>query len=283
MLLLVSLLLSVLGRSQGSSQCDGAFVISSFRQEQVIIRPIQRRYANRRLAPTPSMSRKRHGGVNSCRSWAAPLKEGYDPSPDIRKPLDAFNNSSIDIYDSVAESDCPRGYYLDSVQNSCSKLGPLGTLSQVVETAGPLKNVYQQICNLFGYDPKQLSNLGVGFALSYAIVSTINGSISLSAAWYLSCKRTGLSPLSPGQWKSLLAAYGSMYAVIQLLRPFRVAAAVAMSKCSKEFLEQTQSRLNVSRGVAIFFQYALGWITWLGLTAVGVTWASCATGVPILG
>jgi hypothetical protein len=222
------------------------------------------------------------------------------------------SSSSYGFPEEVEETDCPKGYFLDSVHNSCTPLGPLGRISQAVENFGPLQKASQSISNLFGMDTKQISKLGIGFALSYSIISNINGSITLSVAWYLSCKRvsdrdllffgvgrhcgrgcgsslffflfgvqTGLSPLEPGQWKSLLAAYGTIYAGIQLLRPFRVAAAVAMSKLSKEFLDSTQQKLSCSRTVSIAIQYALGWIVWAGLAAVGVLTASVSSGVPI--
>ncbi|CAB9506366.1 expressed unknown protein [Seminavis robusta] len=190
----------------------------------------------------------------------------------------ATNYSEEDVQD----NDCPRGYFLNSVENSCTPLGPLGRISQYFETMGPFQRMYQGICNLFGLDTQRISNLGVTFALSYSILSQINASISLSMAWYLSCKRTGLSPLAPGQWKSLLTSYASLYAVLTVLRPFRVAAAVAMSKLSKEMLEATEQKLDCSRSAAIAFQYALGWIAWLCLASTGVAIASLVTGVPIL-
>jgi hypothetical protein len=95
--------------------------------------------------------------------------------------------------------------------------------------------------------------------------------------------QTGLSPLAPGQWKSLAAAYGTIYAIIQVLRPFRVAAAIGMSKLSRQFLEQTEKKLSCPRGVAIAFQYGLGWVAWAAISAVGITLASVGTGVPIWG
>ena len=79
----------------------------------------------------------------------------------------------------------------------------------------------------------------------------------------------------------MIAAYGTIYAVIQLLRPFRVAAAIAMSKLSKEFLIQTEVKLNCNRSFAIAFQYGLGWITWSVVSIFGISLASLGTGVPI--
>lgn len=56
-----------------------------------------------------------------------------------------------------------------------------------------------------------------------------------------------------------------------------------MSKLSREFLEQTEGKLGCRRSFAIAFQYGLGWVAWLVVTAIGVTLASIKTGVPILG
>jgi hypothetical protein len=182
----------------------------------------------------------------------------------------------------VGETDCSPGYFYDSVDNSCRPLGPIGRLSQAIETFGPFQKASAAISNLFGIDTKRISSLGVSFALSYSFISQVNGSVTLSVAAYLSMKRTGLSPLAPGEWKSFLAAYGTIYAFIQLLRPFRVAAAIAMSKLQKEFLEATEEKLDCKRRTAIGVQYALGWLAWLAVATTGVTLASLATGVPIL-
>lgn len=184
--------------------------------------------------------------------------------------------------DTPKDTDCPRGYFLDSIENSCKPLGPIGRISQAIETFGPLKKVYNSISDLFGFDPKVMSSLGIPFALSYAFLSQIIGSITLSIAWYFSCRRTGISPLAPGEWKSLLAAYASVYAAVQLLKPFRVAAAIGMSKLSKEFLEATEERLECKRSIAIFVQCTLGFVVWAILATTGITLASSSTGVPIL-
>ncbi|CAJ1953498.1 unnamed protein product [Cylindrotheca closterium] len=197
--------------------------------------------------------------------------------------LAAFATSSMEQEKSLVEdTDCPSGYYYNAVKSTCNHLGPIGRVSQAVETFGPFKKAYTAISDLFGIDAKRISNLGVSFALSYSMISQINASITFSVAWYLSSKRTGLSPLVPGEWKSLLTAYATIYGIIQVLKPFRVAAAIGMSKLSKEFLDATEKKLNCKRRTAIFFQYALGWMIWLCLATVGVTIASTASGVPLL-
>ena len=93
--------------------------------------------------------------------------------------------------------------------------------------------------------------------------------------------QTGLSPLVPGQWKSLLAAYATIYGLVQIIKPFRVAAAIAMSKLSKEFLDQTQVRLHCNKRMAVVVQYALGWVAWSVLAVTGIGVASTAAGVSI--
>ena len=97
--------------------------------------------------------------------------------------------TNLTMTDTSTVEDCPAGYYLDSVKACCEKLGPLGRVSQAVETAGPFQTAYRSISNLFGLNASRISSLGVAFALSYSILSQINGAITLSAAWYLSCKR----------------------------------------------------------------------------------------------
>ena len=171
---------------------------------------------------------------------------------------------------------CPRGYYLDSIQNACAPLGPLGRISQLVETTGPLKRAYHAIANFGGVTTTR----GVPFLLAYSIISNLNGALTLSAAWYMTCVRTGLSPLY--QWKALLKSYGTLYALVQLLRPFRVAAAIAMSKLSLQFLEGTQEKLRCRRGVAIAVQYFLGYVVQLVLASIGIALASLASGVPLV-
>mmetsp|Transcript_61338 Transcript_61338/g.150135 ORF Transcript_61338/g.150135 Transcript_61338/m.150135 type:complete len:345 (+) Transcript_61338:300-1334(+) len=126
-----------------------------------------------------------------------------------------------------------------------------------------------------------IAKLGIAFGLTYNIISNINGSISLSMAWYIASKKTGLSPLAPGQWKSLLAAYGTLYMVICLMRPLRLALAVAMTRKTETFLQYLQDRLGCTRAVAIGLKISLGLVVWGCMCALGVSLASAASGVPI--
>jgi len=187
------------------------------------------------------------------------------------------------ILDNSGSKDAPRGYFLNSVTQALVPLGPIGRISQQVETMGPFKRVYNAISNLFGVDPKKLKSLGVPFALSYSILSNISGAMAFSSAWYLSCKRTGLSPFVPGQWKSLLKAWGAVYVVVQFVKPFRVAGAIGMSKLSAEYLEMTKEKFNCSQRVAVGFQFTMGIVMMGVLATLGMALTSIVTGVPILG
>jgi len=178
--------------------------------------------------------------------------------------------------------EAPRGYFLNSVNQVLQPLSPLGKISQQVETIpGPMKRIYDNISTLFHIDTKEISKLGVSFALSYSILSNISGAVSFSVAWYISCTLTGLSPLMPGQWKSLLKSYGMIYGFISLVRPFRVASAIAMSKLSAEYLEITQTKFKCSRKVAIGVQYSSGVFVGGCCAFLGVFGVSLFTGVPL--
>ena len=221
---------------------------------------------------------------------------------------------------SATEDDCPLGYWLNSVEQTCQPLGPIGRFSQQIETLPRFKSISKRISTLFGIDRAAIRKKGVSFALAYSIISNLNGALSLSVAWYMTVKRvsryvvhvmlllcvvlvrlllyvhiphplfvclystqTGISPLAPGQKKALLASYAMIYGVLQLLKPFRVAMAIGMSKASAEYLEMTQERFNCSRGVAIGCQYMMGQLM-MGITFfAGVSIVSLITGVPIRG
>ena len=93
--------------------------------------------------------------------------------------------------------------------------------------------------------------------------------------------KTGLSPLAPGGWKPLLAAYAGLYVFNTLVRPLRFAVAVGFTKRVSNFLERTQDRLGCSKAFSVGFVFAALIAMWLGLAAAGITLASTLAGVPI--
>jgi hypothetical protein len=174
-----------------------------------------------------------------------------------------------------------------------------------------------QLSNLFQFDKSKAASMGVAFAMTYNFISNINGSITLSTAWYIASARvsnffycmngtlvasetsieihhlltiiwslrfvqqTGLSPLVGGQWKSLMSAYGSLYLFVTLMRPLRFALAVSLTKHTERLIEETQSRLGCARPIAIGLDVAMGLFLWITTMAGGVLFASALSGVPI--
>ena len=123
------------------------------------------------------------------------------------------------------------------------------------------------------------SKLGVSFGLSYTLLSNINGAITLAISWYITCQKTGVSPVY--QWKALLKTYGTMYAFLQAIKPIRVAAAISMASYTKKWLDATQDRFQCGRSKAVAVQYACGYAVQAIVASVGILIASTASGVPI--
>ena len=46
-----------------------------------------------------------------------------------------------------------------------------------------------QVINLFQFDKSKAASMGVSFAMTYSFISNINGSITLSTAWYIASIR----------------------------------------------------------------------------------------------
>merc|ERR1712228_913321 len=66
---------------------------------------------------------------------------------------------------------------------------------------------------------QRLAKAGLSVVLSYGWVSNVS-SVSMAAlSWYVFNKRTGLSPLAPGQWKPYLAIYAGFYVFNNIIRP----------------------------------------------------------------
>lgn len=130
-------------------------------------------------------------------------------------------------------------------------------------------------------DRDALAKMGIDFGLTYNMISNINGSVTLSAAWYIASMKTGLSPLAPGQWKSLLSAYASLYVVAALMRPLRIALALGATHKMEQLLQYLQKRIGCTRTNAIAMVFGTGVVMWLTFCAAGVTLASALAGVPL--
>ena len=129
---------------------------------------------------------------------------------------------------------------------------------------------------------QKLAKLGLSVALSYGWVSNVSYSVTVSLAWYIFSKRTGMSPLAPGQWKGFLAVYAGFYVFNNIVRPLRLALSVSVSIYFERAVGFIQETFKVNKGVAIgltvFFANVVGTIT---LMCLGISIAATAAGVPV--
>lgn len=129
---------------------------------------------------------------------------------------------------------------------------------------------------------EKLAKMGLSALLSYGWVSNMSYAVTLSLSWYGFSKKTGMSPLSTGQWKPYLAVYAGFYVFNNFLRPFRLGLSVIVSNYFDSFVNFIQVKTKLSRkwsiGIVVFLANVCG--TLLAM-ALGVWVASTASGVPI--
>lgn len=129
---------------------------------------------------------------------------------------------------------------------------------------------------------QRMAKAGLSVALSYGWVSNVSYSVTVSLAWYIFNKRTGLSPLAPGQWKGFLAIYAGFYVFNNIIRPLRFGLSVGVSVYFDRVIKKIQDVFNVNKGVAIFLTVFLANVVGTcTLMALGISLASMASGVPI--
>jgi hypothetical protein len=129
---------------------------------------------------------------------------------------------------------------------------------------------------------QRLGKAGLSVVLSYGFVSNMSYCVSVSAAWYIFCKRTMLSPLAPGQWPKFLAVYSGFWVFNNIVRPIRFGLSMAISTQFDKIVQSIQNRFRVNKSVAIgltvFFANIVGTIT---LMCLGISIAASLAGVPI--
>lgn len=129
---------------------------------------------------------------------------------------------------------------------------------------------------------QRLTKMGLSVVLSYGFVSNVSYSISVSLAWYIFNKRTGLSPLAPGQWKNFLAVYAGFYVFNSIVRPIRFGMSIGVARYFDSIIKVVQEKFRVSKnvavGITVFFANVVGTIC---LMCAGISLASLAAGVPV--
>lgn len=129
---------------------------------------------------------------------------------------------------------------------------------------------------------QRLGKAGLSVILSYGFVSNMSYCVSVSVAWYIFCKRTGLSPLAPGQWPKFLAVYSGFWVFNNIVRPMRFALSVAISTQFDKVVNFIQDKFRVNKSVAVgltvFFANVVGTTM---LMCLGISIAASFAGVPI--
>ncbi|CAB9516571.1 expressed unknown protein [Seminavis robusta] len=128
---------------------------------------------------------------------------------------------------------------------------------------------------------QKIQKSGVATAISYSLVSNMFTTVALSLAWYGFSMQTGLSPISPGQWKPFLAWYGGFYAVNSLLKPVRFMIALGIVPRTEQLMALFQARFNDSKKAAVIASTSLLVVTSSTVMASAIGLASLCSGVPI--
>eukprot|EP00590_Aulacoseira_subarctica_P010828 CAMPEP_0172422520 /NCGR_PEP_ID=MMETSP1064-20121228/8661_1 /TAXON_ID=202472 /ORGANISM="Aulacoseira subarctica , Strain CCAP 1002/5" /LENGTH=208 /DNA_ID=CAMNT_0013163419 /DNA_START=109 /DNA_END=735 /DNA_ORIENTATION=+ len=129
---------------------------------------------------------------------------------------------------------------------------------------------------------QKLAKAGMSALLSYGFVSNMSYAVTVSLAWYISSKRTGLSPLQKGQWPGFLAVYAGFYVFNNIIRPARLALAIGVTKYFDSAVINLQQKLNCSKAVAIGVLVVLANLIGTTLAmSLGIYLASTVAGVPV--
>ena len=145
-----------------------------------------------------------------------------------------------------------------------------------------LKSIFQKDNKEGPTTKEKLAKMGLSALLSYGWVSNMSYAITLSLSWYTHSKKTGLSPLAPGQWKPFLAVYAGFYVFTNIIRPLRFGLSVVVSQYFDRFVGFIERKSGWGRkasiGVVVFLANVCGTFAAMGL---GVCVASTLAGVPI--
>jgi len=138
-------------------------------------------------------------------------------------------------------------------------------------------------------DKSKLASLGASALLSYGWVSNISYVTCTIIAWVIHGKRTGTTPLDPGQWPAFLAVYAGFYVIQNVIRPVRFAVSVAISPFFEKMVTffQTKSSALMKRdvpraaafGITVFLVNVVGTFTYL---FGGLFLATTFAGVPLI-
>ncbi|GMI48651.1 hypothetical protein TrCOL_g10520 [Triparma columacea] len=129
---------------------------------------------------------------------------------------------------------------------------------------------------------QKLLKLGLAAFLSYGFVSNMTYAVLLSCSYFVFTKKTGITPLAPGQRANFLAVYTGFFVLNNFLRPVRLAVAASFAPYMERVIVKIQKKLNCSRavatGVVVFLFNVVGT---LSAMYAGLNLAAIFSGVPV--
>ncbi|KAL3783636.1 hypothetical protein ACHAWO_001254 [Cyclotella atomus] len=168
----------------------------------------------------------------------------------------------------------------DNSQDSRIELSD--SIATTNSTGQPTKSPFGFLRNLKSVNKQSISKLGMSALLAYGFVSNVSGVLAVSSAWFIFSKRTGLSPIAPGQRTPFLALYAGFTVALNILRPARFALSMAISPYFERLRNFIQRKLGVTARVsALVMIVCVNIIGTCSLMGCGVGLASILSGVPI--
>ena len=83
--------------------------------------------------------------------------------------------------------------HLEELQQDFRSFGHSSYIDRMGQTPGPISRASWALVDTVQSNREKIAKMGVAFGLSYSIISQINGSVSLSLAWYISSKNVSAS------------------------------------------------------------------------------------------
>lgn len=132
------------------------------------------------------------------------------------------------------------------------------------------------------FNRESLGKMGMSALLSYGFVSNVSGVIAVSSAWFIFSKKTGLSPIAPGQKPAFAAVYAGFTVLLNVIRPARFAFAMAISPYFERIRQFVQRKFGVGpRGATALVVFFVNFVGTCSLMALGIGMASALSGVPV--
>lgn len=193
---------------------------------------------------TEKISASDNSPVSLSQSSASPTDMSRLPDSNNENILYKVNNNSS------KSSSSNSGKLGDSITTSPSNSGKLGESSSTdymplyerIRSGTPGKILNSKLLSI-----GRLFKLSFNAALAYSLVANTCAITCLIISWVMHGRTTGLSPVAPGQWKSFLDVYASLWARSHLLRPIRLALAVVMTPAFEALTNNVVARTGFKR------------------------------------